>query len=77
MECTLQELEDKLQDVLHGLKLTPNSSATLAEILPDLREDLNLNVEDTFVILRLLNSRLDWNLMSSGILRLFNMQTQS
>ena len=73
-ECTFQDsLEDKIRAVHDTLKTVPNSCAILAEMLPDLREDLNLNVEDTFVILRLLNTRLDWNLMSSGILRLVDL----
>ena len=77
MECTLQELEDKLQDVLHGLKLTPNSSATLAETLPDLREAIDLSEGDTIVMLRRLNTRMDWGLGDSDILCMFGLQTQA
>ena len=71
-ECTFQDLlEDKVQAVLHVLKLTHNSSATLAEILPDLREDLNLSEGDALVMLRRLNTRLDWGLGDSDILCMF------
>ena len=74
MECTLQELEDKLQDVLHGLKTVPNSCAILAEMLPDLREAIDLSEGDTIVMLRRLNTRLDWGLGDSDILYMFGMR---
>ena len=55
----------------------PNSSATLAEMLPDLREAINLSEGDTIVMLRRLNTRLDWGLGDSDILCLFGLQTQA
>ena len=77
-ECTFQDLlEDKVQAVHDVLKLTPNSSSTLAEMLPDLREDINLSEGDTIVMLRRLNTRLDWGLGDSDILCLFGLQTQA
>ena len=77
-ECAFQDLlEDKVQVVLEGLKLTPNSSATLAEMVPDLREAINLSEGDTIVMLRRLNTRLDWGLGDSDILCLFGLQTQA
>ena len=73
-ECTLQDLlEDKVQAVLDGLKLTPDSRATLAEMLPDLREALSMSEGDTIVMLRRLNTRLDWNLVDSDILCMFGL----
>ena len=73
-ECTFQDLlEDKVQAVHDVLKLTPNSSSTLAEMLPDLREDINLSEGDTIVMLRRLNTRLDWNLVDSDILCMFGL----
>ena len=73
-ECTFQDsLEDKVQGVLDVLKLIPNSSATLAEMLPDLREDIDLSEGDTIVMLRRLNTRLDWNLGDSDILCMFGL----
>ena len=77
-ECAFQDLlEDKVQAVLDVLKLTPDSSATLAEMLPDLREALDLSEGDTLVMLRRLNTRLNWNLVDSDILYLFGLQTQA
>ena len=77
-ECTFQDLlEDKVQVVQDVLKLTPDSSATLAEMLPDLREALSLSEGDTIVMLRRLNTRLDWNLVDSDILCMFGLQTQA
>ena len=73
-ECALQDLlEDKVQAVLDVLVSIPNSSATLAEMLPDLREDINLSEGDTIVMLRRLNTRLDWNLVDSDILCMFGL----
>ena len=73
-ECTFQDsLQDKVQAVHDVLKLTPNSSATLAEMLPDLREDINLSEGDTIVMLRRLNTRLDWGLGDSDILCMFGL----
>ena len=77
-ECAFQDLlEDKVSAVQDVLKLTPNSSATLAEMLPDLREAISLSEGDTIVMLRRLNTRLDWNLVDSDILCLFGLQTQA
>ena len=75
-ECAFQDLlEDKVQAVLHVLKLTPNSSsATLAEMLPDLCEDINLSEGDTIIMLRRLNTRLDWGLGDSDLLCMFGMR---
>ena len=77
-ECTFQDLlEDKVQAVHDVLKLSPNSSATLAEMLPDLREAIDLSEGDTIVMLRRLNTRLDWGLGDSDILCMFGLQTQA
>ena len=73
-ECAFQDsLQDKIQAVQDVLKLTPNSRATLAEMLPDLREDINLSEGDTLVLLRRLNTRLDWDLWDSDILCMFGL----
>ena len=73
-ECTFQDLlEDKVQAVQDVLKLTPDSRATLAEMLPDLREDINLSEGDTIIMLRRLNTRLDWNLADSDIMCMFDL----
>ena len=73
-ECTFQDLlEDKVQAVQDVLKLIPNSSATLAEMLPDLREAIDLSEGDTIVMLRRLNTRLDWGLGDSDILCMFGL----
>ena len=73
-ECTFQDLlEDKVQVVQDVLKLTPNSLATLAEMLPDLCEDINLSEGDTIIMLRRLNTRLNWNLGDSDILCMFGL----
>ena len=68
-ECTFQDLlEDKVQAVHDVLKIVPDSCALLAEMLPDLQEDLNLLEEDTIVMVRRLNTRLDWRLEDSALL---------
>ena len=73
-ECTFQDLlEDKVQAVQDVLKLIPAPLATLAELMPDLREGLNLNDGDTIVMLRRLNTRLDWNLADSDLLGVFGL----
>ena len=73
-ECTFQDfLEDKVQAVQDVMVSIPNSSATLAEMLPDLREALDLSEGDTIVMLRRLNTRLDWNLVDSDILCMFGL----
>ena len=77
-ECTFQDLlEDKVQAVQDVLKLTPDSCDLLAEMLPDLREDINLSEGDTIIMLRRLNTRLDWNLVDSDIPYLFGLETQA
>ena len=77
-ECTFQDsLEDKVQAVHDVLKLTPDSSATLAEMLPDLREAIDLSEGDTLIMLRRLNTRLNWNLGDSDLLCMFGLQTQA
>ena len=77
-KCTFQDLlEDKVQAVQDVLKLTPDSSYTLAEMLPDLREDINLSEGDTLIMLRRLNTRMDWGLVDSDLLCLFGLQTQA
>lgn len=73
-ECTFQDLlEDKVQAVHDVLKLTPNSSYTLAEMLPNLREDIDLSEGDIIIMLRRLNTRLDWNLGDSDLLCMFGL----
>ena len=73
-ECTFQDLlEDKVQAVQDVLKLTPNSSSTLAEMLPAVREALDLSEGDTIIMLRRLNTRLDWNLVDSDLLCMFGL----
>ena len=77
-ECTFQDLlEDKVQAVHDVLKIAPDSCALLAEMLPDLSQDINLSEGDTIVMLRRLNTRLNWNLVDSDILCLFGLQTQT
>ena len=77
-ECTFQDgLEGKVQAVQDVLKLTPDSCALLAEMLPDLCEDINLSEGDTIIMLRRLNTRLNWNLVDSDIPYLFGLQTQA
>ena len=77
-ECTFQDLlEDKVQTIHDVLKLTPDSRATLAEMLPDLCEDINLSEDDTIIMLRRLNTRLNWGLGDSDLLCLFGLQTQA
>ena len=76
-ECTFQDLlEDKVQAVQDVLKLTPDSCALLAEMLPDLREAIDLSEGDTIIMLRRLNTRLDWNLADSGILCMFGVHVR-
>ena len=73
-ECTFQDLlEGKVQAVQDALKLTPDSRATLAELLPDLREAIDLSEGDTVVMLRRLNTRLDWGLRDSDIHSMFDL----
>ena len=77
-ECTFQDLlEDKVQAVHDVLKLTPDSCAMLAEMLPDLCGDINLSEGDTIIMLRRLNTRLNWNLVDSDILCMFGLQIQT
>ena len=66
-------LEDKVQAVQDVLKLTPAPLATLAEMLPDLREAIDLSEGDTLVMLRRLNTRLDWGLGDSDLLCMFGL----
>jgi hypothetical protein len=66
-------LEDKVQAVQDALKLTPDSCALLAEMMPDLREDISLSEGDTIIMLRRLNTRLNWNLVDSDILCMFGL----
>ena len=73
-ECTFQDLlEDKVQATYDVLKIVPDSCALLAEMLPDLCEDIDLSEGDTLVMLRRLNTRLDWNLGDSDILCMFGL----
>ena len=73
-ECAFQDsLEDKVLAVQDVMVSVPNSSATLAEMLPDLCEDLNLSEGDTIIMLRRLNTRLNWNLWDSDILCMFGL----
>ena len=73
-KCTFQDLlKDKVQAVQDVLVSIPNSSATLAEMLPDLREAIDLSEGDTIVMLRRLNTRLDWGLGDSDILCMFGL----
>ena len=77
-KCTCVDLlEDKVQAVIDVLKIVPNSCATLAEMLADLRDDINLSEGDAIIMLRRLNTRLDWNLLDSDILCMFGLQTQA
>ena len=73
-KSTFQDLlEDKVQAVQDVIKLTPDSCATLAEMLPDLSEDISLSEGDTVIMLRRLNTRLNWNLSDSDILCMFGL----
>ena len=73
-ECAFQDLlEDRVQVVQDVLKLTPDSCDLLAEMLPALREDLNLLEGDTIVMLRRLNTLLDWGLGDSALLGMFGL----
>ena len=77
-ECAFQDLlEDKVQAVHDVIKLTPDSCATLAEMFPDLCEDIDLSEGDAIIMLRRLNTRLNWNLVDSDIPYLFGLQTQA
>ena len=69
----LDLLEDKVQAVQDVIKLTPDSSALLAEMLPDLCEDINLSEGDTIIMLRRLNTRLNWGLLDSDIMCMFGL----
>ena len=73
-KCTWGDLlEDKVQVVQDVLKLTPDSSYTLAEMLPDLREDINLSEGDTLIMVRRLNTRMDWGFVDSDLMCLFGL----
>ena len=73
-ECTFQNLlENKVQVVQDVLKLTPNSSSTLAEMLPDLQEAIDMSEGDTLIMLRRLNTRLNWDLWDSDIRCMFGL----
>ena len=73
-ECTFQDLlEDKVQAVQDVLKIVPDSCALLAEMLPELREDINLSEGDTIVMLRRLNTRLGWGLGDDNLLCVFGL----
>ena len=73
-ECTFQDsLGDKVQAVHDVLKLAPASCAMLAEMLPELQEGISLSKGDTIIMLRRLNTRLDWGLGDSDILCMFGL----
>ena len=73
-ECTWGDLlEVKVQAVQDVLKLTPAPLATLAELMPDLRQDIDLSEGDTIIMLRRLNTRLDWRLGDSDLLCMFGL----
>lgn len=77
-KCTsIDPLENTVQNVLDVLVSIPNSSATLAEMLPDLCEDISLSECATIIMLRRLNTRMDWGLGDSDLLCLFGLQTQA
>ena len=77
-KCTWGDLlEDKVQAVQDVLKIVPNSCATLAEMLPDLSDDIDLSEGDTIIMLRRLNTRLNWGLGDSDILCMFGLQIQT
>ena len=77
-KCTCVDLlEDKVQAVQDVIKLTPDSCATLAEMLTDLRDDINLSEGDAIIMLRRLNTRMDWNLLDSDIMCMFGLQIQT
>ena len=46
-------------------------------MLPDLSEDINLSEGDTIIMLRRLNTRLNWGLGDSDILCMFGLQIQT
>ena len=66
-------LEGKIQAVHDALKTVPYSCAKLAVMLPDLREDINLSDGDTLIMVRRLNTRLNWGLGDSGLMRIFDL----
>lgn len=66
-------LEDKVQVVQDVLKLTLTPLATLAEMLPDLREAIDLSEGDTIIMLRRLNTRLGWHRGDSVLLGMFGL----
>ena len=68
-----ESLEGKVQVVQDVLKLTPDPFATLAEILPDLREAINLSEGDTIVMVRRLNTRMDWGFVDSDLMCMFGL----
>ena len=73
-KCAFQDLlEDRVQAVHDVLKNVPDSCTTLAEMLPDLRDDISLSEGDTIIMLRRLNTRLDWNLADSDIMCMFGL----
>ena len=73
-ECTFQDsLQDRVQAVHDVLKIVPDSCSLLAEMLPDLQEDIDLSEGDTIIMVRRLNTRLDWNLGDSDLLDMFGL----
>ena len=68
-----ESLEGKVQVVQDVLKLTPAPLATLAEMLPDLRSDISLSEGATIIMIRRLNTRLDWGLGDSDLLCMFGL----
>lgn len=73
-ECTFQDsLQDRVQAVHDVLKIVPDSCSLLAEMLPDLREAINLSEGDTIILLRRLNTRLNWGLGDSDIHSMFDL----
>ena len=73
-ECTFQDsLQDRVQAVHDVLKIVPDSCSLLAEMLPDLQEDIDLSEGDTIIMVRRLNTRLDWNLVDSDLLCMFGL----
>ena len=73
-ECTwCESLEGKVQVVHDVLKIVPDSCSLLAELMPDLQEDIGLSEGDTIIMVRRLNTRLDWNLVDSDIMCMFGL----
>ena len=73
-ECAFQDsLVGKVLAVRDVMVSIPNSSAILAEMLPELREALNLSEDDTIIMLRRLNTRLNWDLWDSDIRCMFGL----